>query len=171
VLNNYMEYLIYDIKVFVLIFALCVSAYQDVKQRRVSNWVTITPLIFLIMLNLINSGIKGFGYSLLGAVLAIIAGVILQILHSAGGGDIKLLAVIGSFSGPVFLFEFIRYFVLACGFVSVIYLVSSNKLRYVLYSITSKLTAPDKIEFNLVATVSMPMAVPIMLSGVAALCF
>ncbi len=74
---------------------------MDFWQRRIPNLLTLAAALCGIGINLAWKGVPGLLFSLKG--LALGAGILLVpfALHWIGGGDLKTLAALGSFGGPV----------------------------------------------------------------------
>jgi prepilin peptidase CpaA len=93
-----------DMRHAILLILVVVAAGFDLKSRRIPNWLVlagfITSLILQITFSSFNSfsSFKDWGYGLLigfGLFLP------LYLLHAMGAGDVKLMAMVGSFLGPV----------------------------------------------------------------------
>ena len=104
----------------ILLFALAVSAYIDLRSMVIPKWITV-PLFFA---GLVGNAIRGawlgslgvevwslpagFGYGLVDGLLFGLAGaascfailLILWALRTCGGGDVKLFAAVGAWLGP-----------------------------------------------------------------------
>ncbi|MFU8803584.1 MAG: A24 family peptidase [Bradymonadaceae bacterium] len=93
---------------------LAVAAFTDARQRKVFNWLTYPAFVAGLILHTIVMGWSGLGAGLIAGVLALFLGILLLPLGWIGGGDIKLLAVVGAFLGLKGLGEVFFYSVL-CG--------------------------------------------------------
>ena len=90
-----------------LLFAALVSAYTDIRWRRIYNAVTYSAFACLMILNGIASlgwggkelGAVGFGYAFAGAMICLAIAAIPYITNTGGAGDAKLGAVIGAALG------------------------------------------------------------------------
>ena len=82
----------------VLVGLLCAAAWLDMRSHRVPNQLTLTGLAAAFALraplgvSAILTGLEGFGVALVVAVLFFALGAV-------GGGDAKLLAMVGAFLG------------------------------------------------------------------------
>lgn len=85
----------------VLVFALLIAAVLDIKGARIPNWLTLFPgLLVALGLQFAVSGTDGLlsGVAGWGAGLALLIG-----FYAAGGmgaGDVKLVAMVGAYTGP-----------------------------------------------------------------------
>jgi prepilin peptidase CpaA len=83
-----------------LVILVVAAAVFDVRERRIPNWLTASGLVAGILINVVGSGWQGLKLAALGLGLAFLIYFALFALRAAGGGDVKLMAAIGSFSGP-----------------------------------------------------------------------
>lgn len=80
---------------------LCiVAAIFDIRLRKIPNWLVLAGLASGLVLNAMLAGLSGLGSSLLGLGLALLVYVPLFVLRAMGGGDVKLMAALGSLCGP-----------------------------------------------------------------------
>lgn len=109
-----------------LLVAYCLAAVQtDVKWQRLPNFLTVQMFALGLVMNLIRSTwlgysgepgryfgwsgsmggfIEGVCFALAGFVVAFAIFVVLLILKKCGAGDVKLMAAIGTWVGPVWFF-------------------------------------------------------------------
>src|SRR3954467_10040203 len=76
------------------------AAIFDIRSRTIPNWLVVAGLVSGFVLNAMLAGLAGLGDSLLGFGLALLIYVPLFVLRAMGGGDVKLMAALGSLSGP-----------------------------------------------------------------------
>ena len=82
----------------VFVAAMGMAAVSDLRSRRIPNRLTAGSLVLALVLR----GITGLGPlldGLAGAGLALAVGLLLFVLGGFGGGDAKLLVVVGAFLG------------------------------------------------------------------------
>lgn len=83
----------------VLVALMAVASWFDVRERRIPNFVTVTGVAVVLGLRLaagdgaVVAGMFGVGMAILFALPPFVLGMM-------GGGDAKLLAVVGGFMGP-----------------------------------------------------------------------
>ena len=75
-----------------------VAVYYDIRTYKIPNRFILLGYLFSCFFQLKN-GIAGFREFFIGASLPIISLVFLQRMGVIGGGDVKLLSVVGSFFG------------------------------------------------------------------------
>lgn len=78
---------------------LLTCAYTDFKQRKVFNKVTYPSVFIGLAVHTIALGVDGLLTGLLAVAVAFVLGLFLLALGALGGGDIKLLIVVGAFLG------------------------------------------------------------------------
>ena len=82
---------------FTLVMVL--AALLDFHSRRIPNYLTITAVVVGILLRA-PYGLQSVGLGVLGIGLALVLTIPLFFLGVLGGGDVKLLGVVGAFMGP-----------------------------------------------------------------------
>jgi len=92
-----------------LIALLVWAAIDDVRTRRIANWLTGSLAMGGFMLAASGYLQIGLGASLLGALVGFALPFLLFALRALGGGDVKLFAAVGAWLGAtgalqVFLF-------------------------------------------------------------------
>jgi prepilin peptidase CpaA len=83
-----------------LLALLAVAAVTDVRRHRIYNWNTYPGILAGVAINWIERGRDGLedsltGFAACGAIL-----LVCFVLFQIGGGDVKLMAMIGAFLGP-----------------------------------------------------------------------
>lgn len=95
----------------VLVSLLCVAAWSDIRGHRVPNQLTVAGLVVALALRAplgvasVLEGLGGFGVAMLVAIL-------FYALGAVGGGDAKLLGMVGAFLGVTPLPGALAYIVL-----------------------------------------------------------
>lgn len=112
-----------------LLVACCLAAvYTDLKWQRLPNYITLPACLLGLVMNLIRSGwlgtlnepgrffgltgvsgglVEGLSFAVAGFAVAFGLFVLLLILRKCGAGDVKLMAALGTWVGPLwFLFVF-----------------------------------------------------------------
>ena len=91
-----------NINLFFLSALLLIATYSDIKNRRIPNWLVVTGLFSSLGINLFFGG-PGIMTWCLGCVMGFILFFPLYAVRAMGAGDVKLMAAIGSFVGPLFV--------------------------------------------------------------------
>jgi prepilin peptidase CpaA len=77
-----------------------IAAASDLHSRTIPNWLVVAGLILGFGLNTYLRGWPGLWSALLGFGLALALYIPLYMLRAMGGGDVKLMAAVGSLAGP-----------------------------------------------------------------------
>jgi prepilin peptidase CpaA len=88
-----------------LLALLVWAAIEDLRTRRIRNWLTFSLILTGILQTFIGRNELSPGSAALGALIGFALPLILFILGAIGGGDVKLLAGVGAWLGPVAIFE------------------------------------------------------------------
>lgn len=106
-----------------LALGLLAASVADVRVRRVPNWLTMAVLALGLTARALAGGVVALGGGLVGVAL----GTVLLLVPFArgwlGGGDVKLLAAIGAWLGPVFVVWAALYGTAIGGALSIVYVV------------------------------------------------
>ena len=88
----------------VLLAALTISVVAcvtDLRSRRIPNVLTFGAAIAGLLYHLATGGVGALGPSVLGWLVGALVFIVPFALGGLGGGDVKLLAALGSWLGPV----------------------------------------------------------------------
>lgn len=106
----------------VLVTLLIVAGVIDYRTYRIPNWLTVSGTVFGLLYGVLGSNIhQGFLWSLGGLGLGLLMMLPMYALRVMGAGDVKLMAMVGTFLGytgtpPAILFTFITGGIAALGF-------------------------------------------------------
>jgi prepilin peptidase CpaA len=78
---------------------------DDVKRRRISNWIPVSAFASGLILQTVEGGWRGAGQALLGTITGAGVFLIFYLLGGMGGGDVKLMAGFGAVLGVKRLLE------------------------------------------------------------------
>lgn len=84
-----------------LVALVLVAALFDLRWRRIPNWLTLFGWTFGVTLQAWEHGWHGVREALTGSLVAFGLYVVLFALRAMGGGDVKLMAAVGAFTGPM----------------------------------------------------------------------
>lgn len=92
--NNYF----FCLAVTILVILGC---YHDIKTKIIPLWCTVSIFLLGIISHILNEGLIGFGFAILGGICLLFIYLILmnRFAIKLGGGDIKLIIAIGTFVG------------------------------------------------------------------------
>jgi prepilin peptidase CpaA len=81
------------------------AAIEDLRARRIRNWLTFSLIFSGLILSFIGHGAISPGAAGLGLLVGFALPFTLFVLGALGGGDVKLLAGVGAWVGPAGAFE------------------------------------------------------------------
>ena len=85
----------------VLMAALLGACILDWKYRKIPNYLTVSLILCGIVFQSVSIGTEGLVQSLWGSLVGVLLLYIPFSVRGVGGGDVKLLAAIGAFTGPL----------------------------------------------------------------------
>ena len=83
-----------------LIVLVSLSAWSDVRTRRIPNSLTVTGAAAGLFLHIFYDGASGTVQSLAGAAFGLAIFLVFYIAGGMGAGDVKLFGAVGAFAGP-----------------------------------------------------------------------
>ncbi|SFM22523.1 A24 family peptidase [Nitrosomonas communis] len=101
-----------------LIILLLIAAWQDIRYYRIPNILVFPGAIIGVLLNTLlpqEMGAFGLLTSLAGLGVGLVVLLPLYLLRAMGAGDIKLMAMIGTFVGSTSMLIITLYILLAGG--------------------------------------------------------
>ncbi len=107
---------------------LLIAAFTDLRQHKVYNWLTFPGLVLGLGLNLAQQGLPGLWFSLLGLLIGGLLFFPAFFWGGMGAGDIKLMAVIGAFTGAAFVVNAALYAAMAGGIIALVILGIKGEL-------------------------------------------
>jgi prepilin peptidase CpaA len=126
------------------------AVWFDVRERRIPNKIVAGGMLCGLVLQTLaplGSGLFEFSWGGLGpwqALLGLAAGLALfmplHLLRAVGAGDVKLLAMVGTWLGPQLLLGATLLTLLAGGLLAVVVMLASRSSRQVLGNVRTMLT-------------------------------
>lgn len=107
---------------------ICIASFTDLVKGKIYNWLTLPAIVLGIYFNFYFSGFSGIGFSILGAIVALIFYGWIFYLKFMSGGDIKLLMVMGAWGGTRYAVEVGTLSIFVGGVMAVIALFFSGKI-------------------------------------------
>jgi prepilin peptidase CpaA len=84
----------------VLLILLIVAGVIDYRTYRIPNWLTFSGVVFALLYSTLGSNVhQGFLWSLGGLGLGLLIMLPMYALRVMGAGDVKLMAMVGTFLG------------------------------------------------------------------------
>jgi len=107
------------------------AAITDVKYRRIPNKIVLSIFgLFILWATLhLSKDVDFYGtifWPLVTAFIVLAVGAGLFAMRLMGGGDVKLLAVMALFAGPVLSFPFVLYVALSGGILALVTLLHTR---------------------------------------------
>ena len=106
-----------------------VTAYTDLRWRRIPNWITVPGFFLGLGLNVAHSGWAGLKTSLLGAGLGLLVLFPFVALRSLGAGDWKLAGALGAFVGWEALVTLLMGSVLVAGIMALALVIYKRRFK------------------------------------------
>lgn len=112
----------------------------DLRSRRIPNALTFGAALAAFGYHLYAAGLSGLGVSLGGFVVGGLVFLPLFALRGLGGGDVKLMAALGAWIGPVPAVWLALYTALAGGVFAIIVALGRGYTRQAFTNVWSMLT-------------------------------
>ncbi len=117
-----------SLSVICLVIFLVVAVAYDLATHRIPNWLNITIVCFGAFFQVYLAGIEGLFSALLGLVAGLCCFLPFYIAGAMGAGDVKLLAAVGCFFGPLPTLQAAIYTLIAGGVMALITVLLSGGL-------------------------------------------
>jgi prepilin peptidase CpaA len=108
---------------------------NDIRTRKIPNWLVLSGLCLGITLNAILLSWQGAERSVEGALLAFGVYFALYSVRAMGAGDVKLMAAVGSLVGPKAWFAIFAWALLSGGCMALALLIGKKQLRRVYFNV------------------------------------
>lgn len=122
-----------DIALFTVVV---ISLYTDLRYRKIFNVVLLPAFLLALIYGFTSGGVNSLLFSIKGATLGLSLLLIPFMLGGMGAGDVKLLAVIGAWQGPQFVWICFLCTAIVGGVIAIVYLVRRGRffqtLKYIL---------------------------------------
>lgn len=156
------------IETLALLAFTSVATGMDLSGNKVSNWLVGTGCLSALVLSVLQRSFAGLPDKLLGMALPILCLFGLFAIGGIGGGDIKLLSMIGAFLG----WKPAGKCLLLAGFLAAVYALCSlcclhllgERLRYVLQYVRRSLLSRSLQRYETPEKRTMHCTVPILLA-------
>lgn len=111
-----------------LIIGLGLAVLIDVTRHRIPNWLTLGIAFTGLIFHTWSAGGSGLGIGLLGLLVGLLCFLPFHIFGAMGAGDVKLLAGVGSFIGPIDVFAAAVMTVMVGGVIATAYIAARGGL-------------------------------------------
>ncbi len=113
----------------ILVPGVLVASWIDYAQRRVPNWLNLSLIVAGFAVQGWFFGGAGMQVGLLGLLTGFGLLIVPWMMHGMGAGDVKLMAAIGVWFGPMLTLYSFALGAMFGGVVAVIMIVGSGRLR------------------------------------------
>ena len=90
---------------FAAAFVATIGAVHDVRTRRIPNSLTLPGIVFGLLLHLLLGGWRQLGASVWAGIVCGLVFLAFYLAGGMGGGDVKLLAGVGAWTGLLGAFD------------------------------------------------------------------
>lgn len=111
------------------------AAGYDMRYRRIPNWLVLTGIVAGFAFHFLSFGWSGLGRSAEGLGLGFILYFPLYLLRARGAGDVKLLAAVGSITGPGNCFWIFLLTAVLGGIIAVVLLLFKGRVRQTFFNV------------------------------------
>lgn len=87
------------IRAVCLLLLLLIATYTDVREHKIYNWTTYPGILLGFLISGYFGGQEGFQDSFSGFLMCGLIMIVCYLLFDIGGGDVKLIAMMGAFLG------------------------------------------------------------------------
>jgi prepilin peptidase CpaA len=131
----------FDWRTGMLVLLLTVAAVYDYRTQRIPNWLVLSGAVFGLIYNTVLPPFPHASilFPLAGIGLGLLLFLPLYLLRAMGGGDVKLLAMVGAFLGPQQTFYAALVSVIVGGVVSILYVLARGTALRMWRNLTSLL--------------------------------
>ena len=84
-----------------LLALLLIAAAGDLRTRKIPNWLALLLMLGGLAQAAVAHGLSGIGMSIAGILVAPLIPFVLFAIEAIGAGDVKLMAGVGAWLGPV----------------------------------------------------------------------
>lgn len=153
------------------------ACLTDIRSRRIPNVLTLGAAAGAFGNFLVTDGLRGLGWSAAGWAVGLAMFLPLFVLRGIGGGDVKLMAALGAWLGPVNAVWLALYSALAGGPLALVLALSKGYLRQAMVNIwglimfwrVAGVQAHPTLTLDSPGSPRLPYAVPIAIGLVATL--
>lgn len=114
---------------YVLVTLTALAAcLHDLSSRRIPNYLTFGSAALALVYALVTAGWSGLGIGIGGWVLGVALFIPFFLLRGMGAGDVKLLAALGAWVGPLSLLSLTFYTAISGGVMALVVVLWRRKL-------------------------------------------
>ena len=127
---------LFTLKTAVVVGVGLAACITDLRSRRIPNVLTFGAAAAAVIYGAVTGGWSGVGSALLGWVIGAAAFIVPFALGGLGAGDVKLLAALGAWLGPLGAFWVALYTGVAGGVMAIVVAIATGYLRRALSNLS-----------------------------------
>lgn len=130
----------------IMVPGILYASWVDGKEKRVPNWLNALVLAAGIAMQCLHPGGAGIWVALGGAAVGFGVLIVPWMMHGMGAGDVKLMAAIGAWFGPLMTLWAFVVGTLFGAVIAAIMIMRSGKFRHAcanMNTIMVKMASPD----------------------------
>lgn len=124
-----MEFGFWQVACAILVPGVLLASWIDYAQHRVPNWLNLALIVLGFVAQAYFLGWSGVGVGFWGLLTGFGLLILPWMMHGMGAGDVKLMAAIGVWMGPLLTLYSFGLGALIGGFVAIVMVVSTGRLR------------------------------------------
>ncbi len=124
-----MEFGFWEATCAVLVPGVLLASWIDYSQRRVPNWLNGFLIVTGFIVQAWYFGTTGLSAATLGLLTGFGLLIVPWLMHGMGAGDVKLMAAIGVWLGPLLTFYSFALGAVIGGVAAVVMILSTGRLR------------------------------------------
>jgi len=124
-----MQFGFWEITCALLIPGILLGSWIDYSERRVPNWLNASLIVLGFIVQGCFNGWDGMTTGFWGLITGFGLLIVPWMMHGMGAGDVKLMAAIGVWIGPLLTFYSFALGAVIGGITAVIMIVSTGRLR------------------------------------------
>ncbi len=118
-----------------LAILVAVAAIYDIRYRRIPNWLVLAGLLAGLGWNAYAARFSGLGHAAEGLGLGFLLYFPLYLIRARGAGDVKLLAAVGSITGPGNCLWIFALTAILGGIIAVVFLLLLGRVRKTFFNV------------------------------------
>ncbi len=124
-----MDFAYWQATCVILIPGILLASWIDYSQRRVPNWLNVLLIVVGFIVQACYFGTAGLAVGVWGLLTGFGLLIVPWLMHGMGAGDVKLMAAIGVWLGPLLTFYSFALGAIIGGITAVVMILSTGRLR------------------------------------------
>lgn len=125
----------WHVATFILVPGVVLASWIDFRYRKVPNWLNLSILLAGLSAQVVFYGWSGLWAGLLGMLLGFGILIVPWLMHAMGAGDVKLMAAIGAWLGPLMTLRAFCVGALLAGVIALVMIIAGRKLWQAYFNI------------------------------------